>query len=186
MKHLLLLCAVGVFSVSAWALPNMQIGREKIASSAGSSTAQYQAAPEGCIKTLDQVAGFQLPAAKTLCPALALSGSLAFAEVGIGLTHGSNLVIQNTGTGPLVVSSIGYPAGFSGAWSGSIAEGQTQTIVVSFSPSQAKNYGGVLTVNSNAHRGVNTLRVSGKGVVLKALERAEPNWPRKPLQSIQP
>lgn len=183
MKALSALSILCLFTLPVWASPSMQhVTSEKIAP----STAQYQSAPEGCIKTLNQVAGFQLPASKTLCPALSLSGSLAFAEIGIGLTQGSNLVIQNTGTGPLVVSSIRYPAGFSGDWSGSIAEGQAHTIVVSFSPSQAKNYGGLLTVNSNAHQGMNTLRVSGKGVVLRPMQRAEPNWPRKPLKPITP
>jgi hypothetical protein len=178
MKKWSALSILSLLTLPVWASPSMQrVTSETIVSST---------APESCIKTLDRAAGFQLPAAKTLCPTVALSGSLAFAEVGIGLTQGSNLVIQNTGTGPLVVSSIRYPAGFSGDWSGSIAEGQSHTIVVSFSPSQAKKYGGLLTVNSNAHQGVNTFRVSGKGVVLQPMQRAEQNWPRKPLQPIAP
>jgi hypothetical protein len=128
MKKWSALSILSLLTLPVWASPSMQrVTSETIVSST---------APESCIKTLDRAAGFQLPAAKTLCPTVALSGSLAFAEVGIGLTQGSNLVIQNTGTGPLVVSSIRYPAGFSGDWSGSIAEGQSHTIVVSFSPSQ--------------------------------------------------
>lgn len=95
---------------------------------------------------------------------LGLSGSLAFGNVTVGQSKASNLTIQNNGNSALNVSSIQYPTGFSGAWSGSVAAGATQVVNVTFQPTQAQNYSGNLTVNSNKTSGNNTLAVSGVGV----------------------
>ena len=64
-----------------------------------------------------------------------------------------------------VGSGIGYPAGFSGDWSGAIPSGGSTNLTVTFSPSAATNYSGSLTVGSDATGGANTLSVSGVGVL---------------------
>lgn len=95
---------------------------------------------------------------------LAVSGNFAFGNIAVGQSKTSTLTIQNSGNSPLNVSSIDYPVGFSGAWSGSVAAGATQLVNVTFQPTQAQNYSGNLTVNSNKTSGNNTLAVSGVGV----------------------
>jgi len=74
------------------------------------------------------------------------------------------LTINNTGNATLTVSSISYPSGFSGAWSGTIAAGGSQPVTVTFSPTSATTYGGTVTVNSDATSGGNTITASGTGL----------------------
>jgi formylglycine-generating enzyme required for sulfatase activity len=63
------------------------------------------------------------------------------------------------------VSGIAYPSGFSGAWSGTIAAGASQNVVVTFTPTAEQAYSGNITVNSNAAGGAEKWAVSGVGVV---------------------
>jgi hypothetical protein len=94
-----------------------------------------------------------------------LSGDLAFGDVLLGPTPTRNLTITNTGTSTLTVTSINYPAGFSGNWSsGAIPAGGSRNVVVTFSPTTAASYGGPVTVNSNATSGTNTIMASGVGI----------------------
>ncbi len=95
---------------------------------------------------------------------IVLSGDMALGNVQIGSTAQKTLTIINTGNSALTVSSITYPAGFSGSWSGVIAAGSSQGITVTFAPTAAQSYTGTLTVNSDKTDGVNTLPVSGIGI----------------------
>jgi hypothetical protein len=95
---------------------------------------------------------------------IALSGSLAFGNVGVGTTSNKTLTIYNNGNSPLTVSSITYPSGFSGSWSGTIAAAGTQNLTVAFAPISGQTYSGTVTVNSDATSGVSTLSASGTGV----------------------
>ncbi len=95
---------------------------------------------------------------------LALSGSLAFGNVPVGTSAQSPLTISNSGDQILTVSSITYPAAFSGNWSGTIPAGESQVVPVTFAPTSAVSFTGTLTVNSNATEGANTIEVSGTGV----------------------
>jgi len=97
--------------------------------------------------------------------ALSLSGSFNFGKVGIGSSGTSNLTLFNNGTSAISVTGITYPAGFSGAFSGTIAAGTSKLVTVSFTPTAESAYSGNLTVASNAPSGDNTLPVSGEGVV---------------------
>src|ERR1041385_1591090 len=74
------------------------------------------------------------------------------------------LTITNRGNAALTVSSISYPSGFSGAFSGTIAAGTTTNVIVTFSPVSAISYNGTVTVNSDAASGVNTVNASGTGI----------------------
>ena len=94
---------------------------------------------------------------------ISLGGNLAFGSVAVGSTPQSTLTIYNTGSSTMTVSSISYPSGFSGSWSGTIAAGGSHPVTVTFSPTSAISYGGTVTVNSDATSGVNTISASGTG-----------------------
>lgn len=96
---------------------------------------------------------------------LSLSGNLAFGDVTAGSSAQNTLTINNEGNTTLTVSSISYPSGFSGDWSsGTIPEGGSKSVTVTFSPTSTTTYGGTVTVNANATSGVNTIEASGTGV----------------------
>ncbi len=54
------------------------------------------------------------PTAPSPTAGIALSGNLAFGSVAVGSTATAPLTISNTGATALAVTSIGYPAGFTG------------------------------------------------------------------------
>ena len=67
------------------------------------------------------------------------------------------MTVANTGNTILTVSSISYPAGFSGVFSGQIATGSSANVTVTFVPTAVTNYSGTVTVNSDATSGANTM-----------------------------
>jgi len=94
-----------------------------------------------------------------------LNGDLAFGNVDAGSIKQLPFTISNSGNSTLTVSSISYPLGFIGNWSGgTINPGGSQSVTVTFSPTAAQSYGGTVTVNSDKTAGVNTVSVSGTGV----------------------
>jgi hypothetical protein len=95
---------------------------------------------------------------------LALSGNMAFGNVVVGTTSTRKLTLFNQGSGPLTVSGISLPAGFSGNWSGVVAAGGFQEVDIEFAPSSVASFQGNLTVASNRTSGVDSLAVSGTGV----------------------
>ena len=85
-----------------------------------------------------------------------------------------DLTISNTGNAALNVTAITLPAGFTGDWSsGTIAAKGNKVVKVTFKPTEAKSYTGTVTVESNAGSGKNTLDVTGKGMLVTALELAD-------------
>ncbi|GAI82068.1 unnamed protein product [marine sediment metagenome] len=95
---------------------------------------------------------------------ISLSGDLNFGNVQVGTTSTKTLTISNSGNSTLTVTSISYPTGFSGSWSGTISAGGSNNVPVTFSPTQDLPYSGTLIVNSNATSGTNTKSLSGTGV----------------------
>jgi formylglycine-generating enzyme required for sulfatase activity len=92
---------------------------------------------------------------------ISLDGSLVFGNA----STVRPMTIANTGMDRLVVSGITYPAGFSGNWSGgTILPGQSRTVGVKFTPTNVQQYGGYITVNSDATAGTNLISCSGSGV----------------------
>ena len=96
---------------------------------------------------------------------IGLSGDLAFGSVTVGQSLTRALTISNTGNSLLAVSSINYPSGFSGNWSGGTIEGNggSLNMAVTFSPTAAQDYGGTITVNSDKTGGTDTRACSGTG-----------------------
>lgn len=74
------------------------------------------------------------------------------------------------------MTSINYPVGFSGNWSGgTIAAASSQPVTVTFAPTAAISYGGTVTVNADQSSGLNTIAASGTGTVAPTREGlAEP------------
>jgi hypothetical protein len=102
------------------------------------------------------------PTAPTQGAAIALSGNMNFGNVSVGSTFSSTLTIANSGASPLTITSITYPAGFSGNFaSGTIAAGGSQAVTVTFAPTAAQTYSGNITVAGNQASGTNTIAVSG-------------------------
>lgn len=95
---------------------------------------------------------------------ISLSGDLAFGSVAVGAVVQRTLTIANLGNTTLTISHIAYPDGFSGDWSGTISAGGSHNVTVTFAPSAAVNYGGNLTVNSDATGGSGSIIISGTGV----------------------
>jgi len=98
---------------------------------------------------------------------ISLSGNLAFGNVVTGQTSTpQTLTISNTGDSPLTISSITYPAGFIGSWSGTITipAGGSQDISVTFVPTAIQTYSGDITVISDKTSGTNTIAISGTGL----------------------
>jgi hypothetical protein len=102
-------------------------------------------------------------ATATPIPVIGLMGNMDFGSVPATQTATRDLVITNRGTATLNVSSISYPAGFSGAWSGSIAPLSSQPVAVLFSPSDQAGYGGSVAVSSDAALGSGSIPISGTG-----------------------
>ena len=97
--------------------------------------------------------------------------SLSFDEIALYKKATLSFNIANTGNAPLKITGITYPDGFSGDWSGgAILAGESQLVNVTFSPTEVKDYSGIITVDCNTSLGRNTLDITGKGVVITALE----------------
>ena len=102
-------------------------------------------------------------AAATPISVIGLAGNMAFGSVLAMQTATQQLVITNRGTATLNVSGISYPAGFSGAWSGSIAPLSSHSVPVLFSPTAQAGYGGSVVVSSDASLGSGSIPISGTG-----------------------
>ena len=95
---------------------------------------------------------------------IVLSGTLAFDNFLVGSSAQRTLTISNTGNSRLTVSSINYPAGFSGNWpNGPIGAGSSQLVTVTFAPMTESSYAGTVTVNTDRTFGVNTINASSAG-----------------------
>ena len=104
---------------------------------------------------------------------IGLSGNLAFGNVTNGTTATATLTLNNTGNTTLTVTSISYPTGFSGAWSGTIPAGGSQDVTVTFAPVAVASYSGTVTVTSDATSGTGTSAASGVGIA--SLQVATPS-----------
>lgn len=117
----------------------------------------------------DEVKAFYV--AKSTNPAaIGLMGNLAFGNVATGQAATSILTITNCGNA-LLTFTIGYPAGFSGALTGSVAAGKATNVTVTFAPVAEQSYGGIITVLADATSEANAISCSGAGIAMKAVIR---------------
>ena len=92
---------------------------------------------------------------------IGLSGDLDFGTILADKTATRTLTITNSGTDPLTVSGLTYPAGFSGFWSGTVAAGGSRMVTVTFSPSAQGTYSGTIRVNGDQTDGTSSIPVTG-------------------------
>jgi hypothetical protein len=96
---------------------------------------------------------------------ISVTGTLDFGDAVVGFSKGAQMSIANLGTAPLTVTSISYPPGFSGDWSGgTLPANASQTVSVTFLPTATANYGGNVGIASDATEGAGTVAISGRGV----------------------
>lgn len=102
---------------------------------------------------------------------ISLTGNLAFGDIILPEKGTKTFTISNTGTDVLTINSITFPTGFSGdlAAGSTINAGANKVVTVTFTPTEAKEYSGTVSLTSNATSGTSTIAVSGKGVVVTAL-----------------
>jgi hypothetical protein len=102
---------------------------------------------------------------------IGLSGTMAFGDLILPETSTKALTISNTGNSLLTITSITYPAGYSGdKSSGTVGAGGSLVVNVTLTPTEAKDYNGSIEVVSNATSGTGTIAVSGKGVMVTGVE----------------
>ena len=91
--------------------------------------------------------------------------SLSFGNVNVGESSTKTFTISNTGKAEVKVSGISVPTAFGTDASTpfTIAVGKSQTINVTFTPTDGKDYSGTITISSDADSQP-TVSVSGKGV----------------------
>ena len=100
---------------------------------------------------------------------ISLSGQLAYGDVMVGKSATSTLTIANSGTLPMVISNVSYPADFSGDFStGTLAPGGSQSVKVTFAPTTASRYTSTVTVHANQTEGANTIAATGVGIAAPA------------------
>jgi len=104
------------------------------------------------------------PTSPTPGAVVGLSGNLTFGSITVGSSATATLTISNSGTAAMTVTSVSYPAGFSGNFSsGTIAPAASQAVTVTFTPTAATAYTGTITVTGDQASGINTIAVSGTG-----------------------
>lgn len=113
------------------------------------------------------ISGFQARTTMTiqtfLVPVISSDASRRFGSTIIGETSQQTLTLSNLGNATLNVSSISYPEGFSGDWSGSIPVQGFQTVPVTFAPSAQRPFQGAAVINSDASRGTSNVWLYGTG-----------------------
>jgi hypothetical protein len=102
---------------------------------------------------------------------ITVSGPLDFGVVPLGGSSNLTFMINNPGSAALNVSSINFPnAEFNGNWSGGqIPPGNSQQVMVTFSPMSPTNYSGMMTITSDAASGSGNLFITAFGANTNSL-----------------
>lgn len=95
-----------------------------------------------------------------------IEGDLSFGTVTTNRTVSRTVSLNNDGDYPLNIQDIIYPAGFAGAWSGTLEPAETVWVDVAFTPAEAIPYGGNLWVIADADSGNSQHPISGHGSAL--------------------
>lgn len=96
-------------------------------------------------------------------PAIQLSSNqIAFRELYVNGHTTEKLIVTNSGSANLTISSVSIGTPFSCTYSGTLNPGQSDTITVTFNGNTAGNYSSNLTLNvSGSFSGTNVIPVSG-------------------------
>jgi C1A family cysteine protease len=90
---------------------------------------------------------------------------LKFGNRLVNKSYKKGFKISNTGSVTLTIDSINVPDGYSVDWTnGTIEASKYKNITVTFTPTEEKSYNGVLTIDSDADNGVNSIQLSGEGI----------------------
>jgi photosystem II stability/assembly factor-like uncharacterized protein len=108
---------------------------------------------------------------------ISATGPLTFGNVGVGQTRSDTIRITNSGTGPLVVTSVttGTSRFAPGRTSFTIAPGSSDTLSVTFAPTAAQTYTDTLQINSNAVGGPLQVPLNGSGSFIASVSVLSPN-----------
>ncbi len=101
---------------------------------------------------------------------IAVSGYVYFGEIAINNTQTTSFTVKNIGNAPLHISSVECPAGMSSTYSGILAAGDSATIIVSFTPFEAKVYEGLIKVHSDAVAGHYVRYAYGIGILATGID----------------
>ena len=100
---------------------------------------------------------------------IALNGDMTFGNVTVGSSASATLTIGNSGNSTLTVNRIVGSNGIVGVlatpnWdSGTVAPGESLSVVIRFSPTAVQAYKGTLTVYGDQTGGTNAIAMSGVG-----------------------
>ncbi|MBL7875554.1 MAG: DUF1573 domain-containing protein [Cyclobacteriaceae bacterium] len=109
---------------------------------------------------------------------ISVSGNLDFGDVVIPNPLIKTMTITNSGNSALSISQITFQDGFTGDKnSETIQAGASLQVNITFLPTQAIDYTGIIAITSNSTAGTGTINVSGKGVVVTAVEDLTYNQP---------
>jgi hypothetical protein len=101
---------------------------------------------------------------------ISLSGALDFEDVEVNSQESKVLTINNEGNSPFTVSNIVLPGGYSADWTnGEILAEDSQTVTITFTPTEEKTYSGMIKVVSDATTGIDSIEVSGMGTVTTSI-----------------
>jgi len=104
---------------------------------------------------------------------ISMVNSLEFGNQIVPGKTSETLAIENKGNSELIIKSITFPDGYTGnRTSGAINPGESLIVEITFAPTESKDYSGKVEVISNATSGISIVDVSGKGVLVTALEDA--------------
>jgi photosystem II stability/assembly factor-like uncharacterized protein len=106
---------------------------------------------------------------------LKVQDTLSFNTVGVNQTRVLVLPLTNNGNGPLTITKLEYPEGFTGAASASILPKSAYVLPISFQPTEAKEYKGSLVITSNGSSVPIQVDLSGRGGVITGLKEALTN-----------
>lgn len=101
-------------------------------------------------------------------PLLRVVADFDIATTALGLTTPFEVTLHNDGDGPLQVTEITYPDGFSGPASTDIGAGSFETLTMFFSPLEEKVYNGDIAFQTNA--GNTQVNVQAQGSIINGAD----------------
>ncbi len=112
---------------------------------------------------------FQVEVTNVLEVTLKVDDSIVFSGVTIGESESIDLIINNDGEDELVITNVQLPEGYTSSFNTVVVgPSASEQLTISFVPTEAKVYEGVITILSNA--GSNDIDVTGEGQLVTSIE----------------